>query len=105
MSHLHRCLILFGVVVCFLSDAFSSPKEGSANQFLGRTYVLSCFISMPDNPWTTQEKEQVYAKIQEAEQWFVREGKKYGVDMHFEHGFFGWEKDISFSNLSKHYTI
>ena len=42
----------------------------------------------------------MYAKLIEAENWLIREGKRYGVDMRFAHGFFGWEQDISFPKIA-----
>ena len=91
---LPRILFLF----CIL-PLMGSRNAGSAKTLDGKTYSLLFFISDEKSEWTYIEKQQMLQYVTDAEIWLTAQAKRYERNLQFEHGFFGWEKDITVASM------
>jgi hypothetical protein len=73
---------------------------GSAKILEGNTYVLTCFISSPNEAWQYSEKENILRKYNEALSFLKNQASRYNVSINFEKYSFGIESDIKYSNVS-----
>lgn len=71
-----KCLFLTALLLASLSlTTFSQTpliqtddeRAGSADTLNGKVYVVSIFISTPDNPWKKQDKLSTFEKHKEAQ--------------------------------------
>lgn len=77
----------------------ASRNAGSAKMLKGKTYSLLFFLSDEQSEWSYIEKQIILQQITDAEIWLIEQARAYNHTLQFEHGFFGWEKDILFEGM------
>ena len=93
-------LILVSIFILCTAQFYLYPQErdergiGSAKTLEGNVYILTVFISDPQNNWTYSEKIDVFNKYHEALDWLKRQASNYNVKVNFEGGDFGLNDDI-----------
>lgn len=92
--------IIQSICIIFLMiPLMGSRNAGSAKKLEGTTYSLLFFISDEQSEWTYIEKQRIVQQITDAEIWLMAQAKTFNRNIRFEHGFFGWEKDITVETM------
>lgn len=91
-------IILIIQFLCIPVKAQNNDRwvAGSGKQLNGKVVSLICFISTPENPWLISEKEIALAKIDEGEQWLIKQANTYNADLRINHISLNNGKDIKF---------
>ena len=97
-SNLFLLIILF-FLNCLSAHGQANDKwrAGSAYSLSGKIYVLTVFIS--ETEWKYEEKVKLYDDIFEAQDWLVKQAKKYGKSINFSGGNYGMDKTIRIDNI------
>jgi hypothetical protein len=80
-------------------EYFEKWRAGSAYSLSDKIYVLTIFISETD--WIYDEKIKLYNKLFEAQNWLIKEAKKYSQNIKFEGGHFGLDKTVIVDNIQE----
>ena len=99
MKKLFLFIFIFPLLTVY-SQNNSKYHLGSAKNFLGNIYVLSCFISDNYNQWTPEEKQYMFNKLYNTQDWLKKQAANYGVTVNFEGGNFGFSNDIKIDNIN-----
>lgn len=90
-------VLIFGL---FLSSARAQADEhavGSATTLEGKIYVLTVFVT--SGTWTTEEKTQEYRKIFEAQNWLIKQARRYDKKIAFDGGNFGMREPFRMADM------
>lgn len=77
-------------------------RAGSANSLRGNVYSVCIFVSEKGSEkWTKAQKIKVNQQLVESQNWLVKQAKKYGVDLSFKAGNYGFDEDITLDKIAR----
>lgn len=94
-------LSLFFIPLFVSGQSAENFRAGSANKLEGSVYVLSCFISGPDDAWTYDEKTKILMQLSEANKWLIDQAFASKISLTFERGNYGLKEDIKLPQIER----
>lgn len=84
--------------------AFFGKNLGSCKELVGDTYLVLCFVSTPEHPWTESKKKEVNQVSRSSIGYMKTEAQKYGVELNMKFGGLDFEVPYEFTKDRKWYN-